>query len=48
MKCIIVDDEPLAREAIQMLIGKTKDLELLSTFNGPESAGIFLKKNPIK
>lgn len=46
MKCIIVDDEPLAREAIEMLIAKTQDLELLSTFNGAESAGIFLKENP--
>lgn len=46
MKCIIVDDEPLAREAIQMLIAKIQDLELLNTFNGAESAGIFLKNNP--
>ncbi|WP_374464718.1 LytR/AlgR family response regulator transcription factor [Chryseobacterium sp.] len=46
MKCIIVDDEPLAREAIKMLIDETKDLYLLGTFNGAESAGIFLKNNP--
>ena len=46
MKCIIVDDEPLAREAIKMLIDETKDLYLLSTFNGAESAGTFLKDNP--
>jgi DNA-binding LytR/AlgR family response regulator len=46
MKCIIVDDEPLAREAIQMLIAKTDNLELLQTFNGSESAGVFLKNNP--
>lgn len=46
MKCIIVDDEPLAREAIKMLIEKTGNLELLQTFNGAESAGEFLKNNP--
>ncbi len=46
MKCIIVDDEPLAREAIEMLISKTNDLELLKTFNGAESACEFLKNNP--
>lgn len=46
MKCIIVDDEPLAREAVQMLIAKTNDLELLYAFNGAESARKFLKENP--
>lgn len=46
MKCIIVDDEPLAREAVKMLIAKTNDLELLNAFNGAESARIFLKENP--
>jgi len=46
MKCIIVDDEPLAREAIHMLIEKTPNLILLDTFNGAESAGIFLNTNP--
>lgn len=46
MKCIIVDDEPLAREAIKMLIEKNGNLELLQTFNGAESAGEFLKNNP--
>lgn len=46
MKCIIVDDEPLAREAIQMLIDKTDVLELVNSFNGAESASIFLKNNP--
>ncbi|MFT3920151.1 LytR/AlgR family response regulator transcription factor [Cloacibacterium sp.] len=46
MKCIIIDDEPLAREAVEMLVDKTDDLELIQTFNGAESAGVFLKNNP--
>ncbi|CAD0218267.1 LytR/AlgR family response regulator transcription factor [Chryseobacterium sp. JV274] len=46
MNCIIVDDEPLAREAIHILVEKTFNLNLLQTFNGAESAGMFLKNNP--
>lgn len=47
MKCIIVDDEPLAREAIQMLIDQTENLDLAGTFNGPDSAGKFLADNSV-
>ncbi|WP_057939841.1 LytR/AlgR family response regulator transcription factor [Algoriphagus resistens] len=42
MTCIIVDDEPLAREAIQLLVGKTKDLLLLDSFSSANSASAFL------
>nr|WP_322626176.1 LytTR family DNA-binding domain-containing protein [uncultured Flavobacterium sp.] len=45
MTCIIVDDEPLAREAIQMLVEQFGHLELIGTFNGPEAAGNFLADN---
>lgn len=45
MTCIIVDDEPLAREAIQMLVEQFSQLELIGTFNGPEAAGNFLADN---
>ena len=38
MNCIIVDDEPLAREAIEMLIDQTNDLDLIGSFNSPDSA----------
>lgn len=47
MKCIIVDDEPLAREAVQMLIEQTNDLDLISSFNSPESASGFLRENEV-
>ncbi|WP_029292637.1 LytR/AlgR family response regulator transcription factor [Chryseobacterium hispalense] len=47
MKCIIVDDEPLAREAIKMLIEQTENLELNGDFNSPDSASEFLKNNEV-
>lgn len=47
MTCIIVDDEPLAREAIQMLIQQTDNLELLGSFNSPATAAKFLADNTV-
>ena len=47
MKCIIVDDEPLAREAIEMLIDKTNDLTLVGSFNSPATASEFLNGNTV-
>lgn len=47
MTCIIVDDEPLARDAIQMLAEQYGQLQLLGTFNGPEAAGKFLQQNTV-
>ena len=45
MNCIIVDDEPLAREAIQMLIEQTNGLDLIGSFNSPDAAAKFLDDN---
>ncbi len=47
MNCIIVDDEPLAREAIQMLIEKTNNLHLMGSFNGPDAAAKFMRENEV-
>lgn len=47
MNCIIVDDEPLAREAIQMLIDSTDNLSLMGSFNGADSAADFLQRNQV-
>ncbi len=47
MTCIIVDDEPLARIAIQKLIDQTNGLESIGSFNGADSAAEFIAKNPV-
>ena len=48
MNCIIVDDEPLARKAIQKLIDQTDNLESIGTFNGAEAATAFLENNDVE
>ncbi|MBB4805755.1 DNA-binding LytR/AlgR family response regulator [Chryseobacterium defluvii] len=47
MNCIIVDDEPLAREAIRMLIDRADDLNLAGDFNGADSAAHFMMNNTV-
>ncbi len=47
MKCIIVDDEPLAREAVEILIRKSGKLELIESFNSAESALEFMASNNV-
>ena len=47
MNCIIVDDEPLAREGIRLLVDKTKDLVLLNSFSNANAAGKFLAENTV-
>lgn len=45
MNCIIVDDEPLAREAIELLVESDARLKLLGTFNNALSASKFMEDN---
>lgn len=47
MNCIIVDDEPLAREGIRLLVDKTKELVLLNSFSNANAAGKFLEENAV-
>ncbi len=47
MNCIIVDDEPLAREAIQLLVGKINHLKLVGSFNSANAASRFLGENVV-
>lgn len=47
MKCIIVDDEPLAREGIQLNIEEVEFLELVGEFGNPIAANDFLQKNEV-
>ena len=47
MNCIIIDDEPLAREAIEILVKDTSQLNLLGMFNNALAASKFMEENPV-
>ncbi|SKC95796.1 two component transcriptional regulator, LytTR family [Chitinophaga ginsengisegetis] len=47
MNCIIVDDEPLAREQMQTLIKEVSRLEILGKFTNALTALDFLKENDV-
>lgn len=47
MNCIIVDDEPPAREAIELLVKEVSYLTLTNTFNNAASAAKFMNENPV-
>ena len=47
MNCIIIDDEPLAREAIKALIDRMGSLIFMGAFNNAVSASDFLKSNAV-
>lgn len=44
MTCIVVDDEPLAREWIELLVQQTEDLHLIGSFNSARIALDFLNR----
>lgn len=47
MNCIIVDDEPLAREGLESLIAADQRLHLKGCFNNARSAADFLALNKV-
>lgn len=47
MNCIIVDDEPLARDAVKFLVDKTDSLEFLAAFNNAEAAAKYLQDHVV-
>ena len=47
LKCIIVDDEPIAREGMENLISKTSGLKLDGMFESAEAASSYLKDNSV-
>jgi len=47
MNCIIIDDEPLARQGMRLLVDKTSQLTLLGSFSNAEAAGKFLSANKV-
>lgn len=47
MKCIIVDDEPLAIEILEAYVAKVEQLELAGTFRNAVSAFTFLQQHSV-
>jgi DNA-binding LytR/AlgR family response regulator len=47
MKCIVVDDEPLARQGMEMYIAQVSSLELLNSFSNALAASDFLHKEHV-
>ncbi|PLX03883.1 MAG: DNA-binding response regulator [Marinilabiliales bacterium] len=47
MKCIIIDDEPLAREGMKLNINEVSTLELVGSFENPIEANDFLNNNDV-
>lgn len=47
MNCIIVDDEPLAREAMKLLIDELDSLQLIGSFNSAVTASDFMEQQAV-
>ncbi len=47
IKCMVVDDEPLAIKVLEKYIKKVPDLELVATFDNPITAAHFLQNTAI-
>lgn len=47
MKCVIIDDEPLAVDLLQDFVQKVDALELISTFNNAIDAVSFINQNNV-
>ena len=47
MNCIIVDDEPLAREAMKLLIEETSNLQLAGSFNSAVTASDYMEQHGV-
>ena len=47
MKCIIIDDEPLAREGLKNTLAGISSVEILESFSNPIDANKFLQSNAV-
>ena len=47
MNCIVIDDEPLARQGMEINIASVASLQLLGSFSNAFAAGDFLRKQPV-
>ncbi len=45
IKCVIIDDEPIAREIIRDYISKLNELEIIAEFKKATEAISFLNEN---
>ena len=48
MKCIIIDDEPLAREGLANMLSGISSIELQSSFSNPIDANDYLQNNIVE
>lgn len=48
LKCIAIDDEPLALQLLQEYVSRIADIELIKTFDDAVSAAEFLRNNSIE
>lgn len=47
MNCIVIEDEPLARAEMEILVLEVSDLELLGSFSNVPAAQLFLKDHKV-
>lgn len=47
MKCIIVDDEPLAREGLTKLLTENPIIEVMGEFSNTDTAAVFISDNDV-
>lgn len=47
LKCVVVDDEPMAREIIETYIAKTPNLELVASFKNAAEVILFAQENEL-
>lgn len=47
MTCIVINDEPAAGRAIEMLINQTEDLKWMASFSNIFEASAFMSKNTV-
>lgn len=47
MKCIIVDDEPIARKGVKKLVDQISQLELMDSFGSAEAAAEYIRTTEV-
>jgi len=47
MNCIIIDDEPLAREGLLLVLQSIPSISIVGSFNSARKANAFMQENPV-